>query len=160
MNPFKSGLIKNTLSSDGLTSILMKTVPKLDRSLMKISKGWLNCGFQAVALIETTGAKTGLKREFVTLCMPDDEQLYLVGSNWGRNTPPGWYFNLTAKPQAIVTFRGFKGPVSVTEVIGEQRQQLWPRLVEYNPQYQNYQQSCKRVFPVLQLTRTATDTSV
>ena len=59
---------------------------------MKRSRGWINTAMQSLVLVETIGAKSAQKREIVTLCMPDDEQLLLVGSNWGRDHPPGMVF--------------------------------------------------------------------
>lgn len=153
MNPLKAGIIKNALQSDRMTSILMKTVPRIDRRLMKLSRGWVNTAMQSVALIETIGAKTGLSREIITLCMPVGDDLYLVGSNWGRKQPPGWYFNLKAHPDINVTFRGYKGRMHAEQLSPQQHDALWPQLIEYNPQYQHYQNGCERTLPVMHLSR-------
>lgn len=131
----------------------MKTVPPIDRGLMKLSRGWVNSAMQSVVLIETIGAKTAKRRDIITLCMPVGDDLYLVGSNWGRNTPPAWYFNLKAHPDITVTFRGFKGLMHAEELSPSQRNTLWPQLITYNPQYLHYQQGCERTLPVIQLSR-------
>ena len=153
MNTWLDGIIKNTLASEKMTKLLMKTIPKADLFLMKRTRGWLNTAMQSLALVETTGAKSGVIREIVTLCMPDGDQLLLVGSNWGRDRPPAWYFNLKAHPKVKVTHRGYRGLMNAEEITGSQRAELWSQLVAYNPQYSHYQRQCTRLLPIMQLSR-------
>ena len=124
MDTWLDGIIKKTLASETMTMLLMSTIPKADLFLMKHSRGWINTAMQSLVLVETIGAKSALKREIVTLCMPDGEQLLLVGSNWGRDRPPAWYFNLKAYPTVKVTFKGYCGLMNVSEIIGDQRDRL------------------------------------
>ncbi|MBQ78202.1 MAG: hypothetical protein CL692_06440 [Cellvibrionales bacterium] len=155
MDTWLDGIIKKTLASEIMTKLLMNTIPKADLFLMKHSRGWINTAMQSLVLIETIGAKSTQKREIVTLCMPDGEQLLLVGSNWGRNRPPAWYFNLKAYPTVEVTFKGYRGLMNAREITGDQRDRLWSKLVAYNPQYAHYQQQCSRLLPIMQLSRMA-----
>ena len=155
MDKWLDGIIKKTLASEAMTKLLMNTIPKADLFLMKHSRGWINTAMQSLVLVETTGAKSALKREIVTLCMPDGEQLLLVGSNWGRDRPPAWYFNLKAYPTVKVRFKGYCGLMKAREIIGDQRDRLWSELVVYNPQYAHYQQQCARLLPIMQLSRVA-----
>ena len=133
----------------------MNTIPKADLFLMKNSRGWINTAMQSLVLVETTGAKSAQKREIVTLCMPEGEQLLLVGSNWGRDRPPAWYFNLKAYPAVKVWFRGYCGMMNAREITGDQRDKLWSKLVAYNPQYAHYQHQCSRLLPIMKLSRMA-----
>ncbi len=153
MELLKSNLVKSALENGVMVKALMSTVPRLDRQLMKVSRGWLNVGFQTVALIETIGARSGARREIVTLCMPAGNALVLVGSNWGRDTHPAWYFNLQAHPLVQVAYRGYRGPMKAREISGAERKRLWELLVEYNPQYARYQEGTSRRLPVIMLTR-------
>ena len=155
METLLDGIIKKTLASETMTKLLMNTIPKADLFLMKRSRGWINTAMQSLVLVETIGAKSAQKREIVTLCMPDDEQLLLVGSNWGRDQPPAWYFNLKAHPTVKVTFKGFCGLMNAREITADQRDRLWSKLVAYNPQYAHYQQQCSRLLPIIQLSRVA-----
>lgn len=150
----KTNLVARALASQRGVSILKGSVPAMDKFLLRITRGWLSSGLQSVALIETTGAKSGISRNIVTLCMPHADNLILVGSNWGQSRHPAWYFNLKAQPQAKVTFRGYSGPMIAGELHGEQRNELWQRLVAYNPQYQRYQSASDRLLPVIQLSKT------
>tara|TARA_B100000767_G_scaffold273165_1_gene302578 strand:+ start:155 stop:622 length:468 start_codon:yes stop_codon:yes gene_type:complete len=153
MDTWLDGIIKKALASDKMTKLLMKTIPKADLFLMKNTRGWLNTAMQSLALVEGKGAKSGARREIVTLCMPDNDRLLLVGSNWGRDRPPAWYFNLKSHPTVMVTFRGYRGLMQAQEMVGSERESLWLKLVTYNPQYAHYQQKCSRVLPIMQLSR-------
>lgn len=156
MELLKTDLIRNALQQPLVVGVLQKTVPRMDRFLLSASRGWLNTGMLSVALVETTGAKSGLKREIPTLCMPVGNAIVLVGSNWGKAAAPGWIHNLRASGLARVTFRGYKGPMSARELRGRSRQDMWELLVEYNPQYQRYQDDAGRRLPVMLLERVAT----
>ena len=133
----------------------MNTIPKADLFFMKHTRGWINTAMQSLVLLETIGAKSALRREIVTLCMPEGDQLLLVGSNWGRDRPPAWYFNLKAYPTVKATFRGYCGLMNAIEITGSQRDKLWSKLVAFNPQYAHYQHKCSRLLPIMQLSRMA-----
>ena len=44
-------------------------------------------------------------------------------------------------------------PVEATEVTGEERNELWRRLVELRPGFAVYETKTSRVFPMFRLTR-------
>ena len=44
-------------------------------------------------------------------------------------------------------------PVEATEVTGEERDELWRRLVELRPGFAEYETKTTRVFPMFRLTR-------
>jgi deazaflavin-dependent oxidoreductase (nitroreductase family) len=153
MELLKTNLVRNALASDTMVGLLKRTVPPLDRRLMRLSRGWLNTGMQTVALLETIGAKSGQPRQIVTLCMPVGDDLVLVGSNWGGDRDPAWVHNLRANPEARVSSRGFVGAMMARELSGTERAHMWERLVRYNPQYGVYQEQTRRRLPVLSLHR-------
>ena len=149
----KTGFAQRALRWQWLISFLKWAVPPIDKFLLRISRGWLSAAMQTIALLETTGAKSGQPRETVTLCMPDAEDIILVGSNWGREQHPAWIFNLRAQPSARVTFRGYCGAVVARELVGEEREETWQQLVVYNPQYAMYQATVERQLPIMRLSR-------
>lgn len=149
----KHNLVKNALASDFMVALLKRSVPPTDKLLLRLSRGWLNTAMQSVALIETRGAKSGQLREIVTFCMPEGENLVLVGSNWGQNRDPAWAHNMRANPQVHVRFRGYVGPMLAQEITGEEREALWHSLVQHNPQYAHYQAGTPRKLPVIRLQR-------
>ena len=149
----KTGFAAKALQQGWLIRLLKVVVPPLDRLLLRISRGWLNTAMQTVVLMETLGARSGQRRETVTLCMPEGMDLLLVGSNWGQARHPAWVFNLRKHPEATVTFRGYRGPAVASELQGAERASAWARLVEYNPQYAVYDAQTERELPVIRLSR-------
>lgn len=150
----RTNLVAKALNQPKVVALLKRIVPPLDRFLLKISRGWINTAMQSVMLLETTGAKSGQTRQLATLCMPLKHDLILVGSNWGQERHPAWVHNLRANPAASVCFRGYVGKVIATELEPEQRDLVWPQLVEFNPQYAQYQENTTRTLPVFKLSRT------
>ena len=155
MELLKRDVVKHALASDLAVSVLKKTIPPLDKRLLKLTRGWVATGLQSVVLMQTIGAKSRQRREIVTLCMPVGPDLVLVGSNWGQERDPAWVHNLRANAQAHITFRGYAGPVVAQELKGRQRAEMWERLVRYNPQYERYQSDTQRLLPVMLLQRPA-----
>ena len=153
MGLLQTDFFRRAMAAPWLIAVLKATVPRMDRFLLKISRGWINTGFQTVTLLVTTGARSGIKREVPTLCMPIEGGIVLVGSNWGKPGHPAWVHNLRAHPQAHITFRGYRGPMTAVELEGDAREAMWQQLVAYNPQYAIYQSGVDRLLPVIQLNR-------
>lgn len=154
MSLLQSEAVKIALDSTVMSRFLKRTVPPLDRVLLKASRGWLATALQPVVLMETTGARSGLRRETVTLCMPVGQDLALVGSNWGKEADPAWVHNIRANPDVYVTFRGYRGPAHARELKGPERKQMWESAVRYNPHYAVYQDKVSRTIPVILLEKT------
>ena len=55
-----------------------------------------------VIMLTTTGAKTGEARTMPLLGIPMDDDMAVIGSNYGQRSTPGWVYNLRAKPEAKV----------------------------------------------------------
>ena len=153
MGLLQTNLVKNALNQPKVIAFLKRVIPPLDKFLLRISRGWLNTAMQAVVLLETTGAKSGQRREIATLCMPEGHDLVLVGSNWGLERDPAWAYNLRANPNPKVRFRGYIGEMQARELAGQERALTWEKLVEFNPQYAQYQLGTQRVLPVFLLSR-------
>ncbi|MDZ7784548.1 MAG: nitroreductase family deazaflavin-dependent oxidoreductase [Halioglobus sp.] len=149
----KTDLMKNALESPRVVALLKRIVPPLDRALLRVSRGWVNTAMQSVVLLETVGARSGRTRAVPMLCMPLGGDIVVVGSNWGKRSDPAWLHNLRANPIARVHYRGYVGPVRASEATGEERQDLWRRLVRFNPQYARYQDQTDRILPVVVLRR-------
>lgn len=154
MGLLQTNLVKSALSQPRVIAFLKRVVPPLDKFLLRISRGWINTAMQSVVLIETTGAKSGQRRSIATLCMPEGRDLVLVGSNWGQEKDPAWAHNLRANPNPKVHFRGYVGPVQASELSAQGHALAWQKLIEFNPQYAQYQQGTQRKLPIFVLSRT------
>jgi len=80
----------------------------------------------------------------------DQEGSYvIIGSNAGFNTHPAWFHNLKHKPQVTIQVKDKEFKVNA-EVAGPgRRNQLWSRLVELAPFYDNYTKKTSREIPVV-----------
>ena len=104
-----------------------------------------------VLLLVTTGRKSGRRRTTPLLYMEDRDRYVIVASNGGAPTPPLWWLNLQANPDATVELGGRKTRVRASEAGGEEKRRLWKRLVAMYPSYENYQKRTDRVIPVILL---------
>lgn len=145
--------MRDALVSPRVVALLKAIVPPLDKLLLQLSRGWINTAMQPIVMMQSRGAKSGQWRKTVTLCMPVEDGVVVVGSNWGLEKDPAWVFNLRANPQARVLFRGYKGPMMAEELLGENRTAMWQKLLQHNPQYGVYQSGTTRQIPVIYLRR-------
>jgi deazaflavin-dependent oxidoreductase (nitroreductase family) len=113
---------------------------------------------QRALLLTTTGRKTGQPRTQPLAYYAFDGSngpLTLVASNWGNDTPPAWYLNLLAQPQAQVQLKHETFVVVASVTAGEERARLWARAVRSYPPFANYQAGTSREIPIVQLRRTS-----
>lgn len=117
-----------------------KVVPRMDRFLHRVSGGKLimSAGLLPSLVLTTTGAKTGQRRTTPLATKPDGGSFYVVGSNFGREKHPAWTANLMANPDAEVSFQGRTVPVRAHLLTAEEKIEVWPRLVQFWPNYDVY----------------------
>ena len=88
--------------------IFQRTLYPIDKWLHRLTNGRLTVpGAIAglpVVMLTTTGAKTGKDRTMPMLGIPMDDDLAVIGSNYGQRSTPGWVYNLRAKPEATVAY--------------------------------------------------------
>ena len=104
-----------------------------------------------VLLLATTGRKTGRERTTPLLYLEDDENLVIVASVGGAPRHPDWYWNVKANPEARVQMQERTLRVRTQEAEGEEKRQLWRRVVEMYPPYEDYQRRTEREIPVFVL---------
>jgi deazaflavin-dependent oxidoreductase (nitroreductase family) len=83
------------------------------------------------------------------------EALIVVASFGGNDMHPDWYLNLESCPQADVTINGERRQLSARKVSPEEKQLIWPRLIERYPNFAIYQQRTDRQIPLLWLSEPA-----
>jgi deazaflavin-dependent oxidoreductase (nitroreductase family) len=122
--------------------------------LYRLSGGKIGGGSGKISflLLNTTGRKTGKKRTTPLLYMRDGDRLVLVASYGGSPTHPLWLLNLRAKPQAEVEIGRQKLAMEAREADAEERNRLWPLLVELYAGYDKYQQKTTRQIPLVILS--------
>ena len=77
----------------------------------------------------------------------------MVGSNAGADSHSLWFLNLRANPAVTVEMSGtqFKAIARITQ--GEEREQLWAKVVSADASYDEYPQRTEREIPVVVLER-------
>jgi deazaflavin-dependent oxidoreductase (nitroreductase family) len=104
-------------------------------------------------LIHHIGARSGTERVNPLTYLPDGDDMIITATEGGAPKHPDWYYNLKQHPRIMVEVGTATFPVEATEVTGEERNELWRRLVELRPGFAAYEAKTSRVFPMFRLTR-------
>ena len=132
----------------------LKGMNLLHRTILKVSGGrWLNrpMGMQTVEL-HTIGRKSGQHRAvLLTAPIHDDQRTVVIASKGGDDRNPEWYLNLMANPETTAWWKGEKRSVRARDATDEERERLWPMMVECYPPYEGYQRRTDRQIPIVVL---------
>ncbi|MEZ5383234.1 MAG: nitroreductase family deazaflavin-dependent oxidoreductase [Microthrixaceae bacterium] len=112
-----------------------------------------------VLLVTTTGRRSGQPRTVPLLYLEDGDDIIVVASQGGMPTNPDWYYNVLADPTVTVTRGTDELQMVAREVEGDERAELWPRLVEMYADYEAYAERTERTIPVIRLSPAADDVS-
>lgn len=105
-----------------------------------------------LVLLTTTGAKSGQPRVSPLSSVTIDGRLFIVGSYAGAPKAPAWVHNLRANPAAHVEVGSEEYDVTVRELPLDERNALWPKVVEIAPFFGDYQDSTSRILPLFDIT--------
>jgi F420H(2)-dependent quinone reductase len=126
--------------------------------LMRRTKGRLTEAYKVNALLLTSrGRRSRRDRTVVLQYFPDGDAMVVVAANDGGAAHPGWYFNLTAAPDAAVEVNGRQVPVHAAELGADEAAQWWQRILAVAPDYVRYRRATTRPFPILRLVPTDTN---
>jgi deazaflavin-dependent oxidoreductase (nitroreductase family) len=104
-----------------------------------------------VALLTTTGRKTGKARTVPVASFEDGGDVLVIASFGGSPQHPAWFNNLVAKPEVTVQVKDRVYPARAEVVSGAERERLWNMVVARAPNFGNYQQKTTREIPVVRL---------
>ena len=79
-------------------------------------------------LLTCIGRKSGEKRTTPLVFLQNGEEMVIVGSLAGYDTPPAWYHNVSANPECWVQLDDRKMTAVARDATDEEREDLWPRL--------------------------------
>ena len=102
-------------------------------------------------ILATKGRKTGKEYKSPLIYQKVDGGYAIVASKGGAPDHPQWYKNLTAQPEVRVQVGAEKFTAKARTVEGQQRQELWSKMAEVWPQYNEYQTKTDREIPVVLL---------
>lgn len=134
---------------------------RANRFVFALSRGRIGNSMQGVpiGLLQTTGRRSGRSHTVPVVYLDDGSRFLVVASNSGFNSAPAWQLNLRADPNAQMRTRSGAERVAAREVTGQERAELWPRLVDRNPMWGAYQTCTDRQLAVVALERQETASS-
>lgn len=110
-------------------------------------------GLAPMLLLDHVGAKSGIKRTSPLLYIPDGENLVIVASKGGYPKHPAWFHNLQANPDTVVQVGSERRSVHARVAGPQERERLWPRVVDAYSGYAEYQERTGREIPLVILER-------
>ncbi len=103
-------------------------------------------------LLRTTGRRTGAQRTNALVYAKDGDDLVVVASNGGDDRPPGWFFNVRAKPavEIQVAHTRMAGTARIVEPGDQEYERLWRLVNDRNHgRYDVYQAKTTRPIPLI-----------
>lgn len=108
--------------------------------------------------LHSTGARSGLPRDTVLMCVPDGDSWLVTGSNFAGENHPAWTYNLLAHPDAAITYRGRRIPVTARLIGDAEREAVWAHIEQQWPGYRGYERTSGRQLRIFRLVRTPSTT--
>ena len=110
-------------------------------------------GGPPMLLLDHVGAKSGAKRTSPLVYTEDGDDIVLVASKGGNPKNPAWFHNLKANPETTIQVGSEKRPVRAHVATDEERERLWPKVVDTYSGYAGYQKRTDRKIPLVVLER-------
>jgi F420H(2)-dependent quinone reductase len=105
-----------------------------------------------IALVDHTGAKSGVERTSPVMYMRDGDSVVLMASKAGQPSHPAWYHNLRANPETTVQTGPTVREVRAKIAGPEERARLWDRFLDLYPPAEAYQRNAgARQIPIVVL---------
>jgi deazaflavin-dependent oxidoreductase (nitroreductase family) len=102
-----------------------------------------------VALLTTTGRKTGEPRVSPLYFLRDGDRVIVAASRGGSAKNPMWYLNLKANPKVKVQLKKEVLDLTARDATDDERAHYWPQLVDMYPSYDDYQSYTDRTIPIV-----------
>ena len=128
--------------------VLRHVFTPADRLVLKLTKGRRSLAPKAIPemVLTTTGRKSGRRRSNPVLFLEDGGSYVVVASNYGRESHPGWSYNLEADPRATVQVGDRTQEVTARRATADEFERHWPRLVAMWPGWRKYRRMTDRDF--------------
>jgi F420H(2)-dependent quinone reductase len=103
-----------------------------------------------IALIEHTGAKSGMRRTSPVMYLEDGDAIVVMASKAGQPTHPAWFHNLRANPDTAIQIGSTVREVRARVAGDEERDRLWTKFVAMYPGSEFYRRNAKgREIPIV-----------
>ena len=134
--------------------VLIRALSRIHARVYGISKGRIlgRIAGMPVLLLTTTGRESGKPRTAPLTYFRDGEDLVIIGSFGGSDTPPAWWLNLQRDPTASVLIGRTASTVLARAATSEEHNRLWLLVTSTHPGYARYQGRTARPIPIVMLT--------
>jgi F420H(2)-dependent quinone reductase len=106
-------------------------------------------GMPPMLLLDHVGAKSGTRRSSPLVYAEDGENVVLVASKGGYPKNPAWFHNLMANPDTSIQIGSRHRQVHARVADAQERERLWPKVVEVYGGYEDYQRRTDREIPLV-----------
>src|ERR1700728_1806809 len=129
----------------------IKWMGKGNTWIYRLSSGRLGGKIQnaPIALLTTTGRKTGEPRVSPLLYLRDGDRVVVAASRGGSDKNPMWYLNLKANAEVSVQIKNEVLDLTGRDATDEERAKYWPQLVKMYPTFEDYQSWTDRTIPII-----------
>ena len=146
-NAWQRGIRRFAASRPG-SWLFSRTLDHLDHVVFRATRGRhmvssLVSGLP-VAMVTTTGARSGEPRTVPLLGQPTTDGLALIGSWYGNAKHPAWRHNLRKHAGGEVEIEGQRWAFRAEEIEDERRERIWQQALQSYPGYAVY---AKRAAP-------------
>ena len=135
--------------------IALKHLSSLNALVYRLSGGklwnkWL--GKYPIMILSVKGRKTGKTRNIPLIKVMKDEQPILVASMGGMPMNPTWYYNVASDNKVTIQIGKEKKYYLAKQVDEIVKNELWPIICSFYPDYKIYQDKTARNIPVFLCT--------
>jgi deazaflavin-dependent oxidoreductase (nitroreductase family) len=102
-------------------------------------------------LLTTKGRKTGELRRTALIYGKHGSSYLVVASKGGADDAPAWYLNLSANPEVQVQIGPEVFTAQARTATEDEKPELWSKMVDIWPAYDEYQTKTQRPIPVVVL---------
>lgn len=131
----------------------IKNIGKAQVAVYELTGGrlWKKFLGSPVAILTTTGRKSGQPRKSPLLYIEDGDNVVVVATQGGMSTYPIWYLNMVANPDVECQVGNRKRSYTSRRASAEEEQQLWPALDAMYAGYAEYRERIgdRREVPVM-----------
>ncbi|WP_327403295.1 nitroreductase family deazaflavin-dependent oxidoreductase [Streptomyces sp. NBC_01288] len=147
--------VQKVSSTRAFARIAPHVIPAMDRTVHRLTRGKVLLSAQMLpgVILTSIGARSGQARRSPLACMPEEGGWVLVGSNFGRAGHPAWTYNLIARPDVEISWKGQEIPVTARLLEGEERAEVWKTALAFWPPYATYQKRVEREIRLFRVVR-------
>jgi deazaflavin-dependent oxidoreductase (nitroreductase family) len=106
-----------------------------------------------ILILFTRGRKSGTERSHALIFREHGDDYLVVASKGGADKPPTWFRNLLADPNVEVQIKGDRFRATARAAGPTEKPEMWAKMVEVWPAYDDYQKKTSRDIAVVVLHR-------